>query len=653
MSNRVTRNTVDAVTDRELELHAALEAADISTLAMVLVQLTGDESILDRVKPHIFGPWDYMQKVPAELKREIVGKLASALARDVPEPPMSSALLRRMMDVCVGQPVPPEYVPMMLELLGLKMVDQAVAAPTASSEAPWKAPAGGTLDVLVIGAGISGLAAAIKLKEAGIPYTVIEKNPAVGGTWYDNSYPGCGVDTPNHFYSFSFEPNHDWTHYFSKRDEILSYVNGVARKYDVERDIRFNTEAVSAEFDEAKSIWKVVVQPDGKPREVIEAKIVVTAVGQLNRPFIPEIPGLDRFKGTVFHTAEWDDDADLRGRRVAMIGTGASGMQVGPAIAGDVEHLTIFQRSPHWVTSNPNYHRMVSEGKKWALKNVPHYAQWYRFQLAWASADGIHASLRLDPNWPTPERSMNATNEEARQALVRRITDEVGDDQELLAKVIPDYPPYGKRMLRDSHWYSTLKRPNVDLVTDGIREITEAAIVSNAGKQYPVDLIVLATGFRAGEMLAPMEIRGRNGKSLRDVWGKDDPKAYLGVTVPGFPNLFVMFGPNTNYAHGGSAIFSAEGQVRYIMQALREMAERGGSTIECKQDVHDAYNTAVDERHSQMVWGQGNVKSWYKNSRGRVFSISPWRLLDHWTWMSSFNRDDYIWTLESGTRRTG
>lgn len=644
MSNRIAHEPKEsAVMDRNTDLQAALKAADISTLTMVLVQLTGDESLLDKVQPYIFGPWDYMERVPPELKQEIRSRLADVLSHEPVDHPVSPALLRRMMDVCVGQPVPAEYVPMMAEQLGLNVSDGAEAKPLRGSTAPWKAPQDGALSVLVIGAGISGLCAAIKLKEAGIPYTVIEKNPTVGGTWYENIYPGCGVDTPNHFYSFSFEPNHDWTHYFSKRDEIFGYISSVAEKYQVKDNIRFNTAVVSAEFDATKSIWRVVIQPEGQPQQTLQANIVISAVGQLNRPFVPAIPGLERFKGPAFHTAQWDASQDLTGRRVVMIGTGASGMQVGPAIAEDVEHLTIFQRTPHWVTSNPNYHRMVSDGKKWALKHIPFYAQWYRFQLAWASADGIHASLRLDPTWPTPERSMNAKNEEARQVLVRRIRDEVGDDEELLAKVIPDYPPYGKRMLRDSHWYSTLKRPNVDLVTTGIREVTEDSIVSNTGEVYPADVIVLATGFRAGEMLAPMEVRGLNGTNLRDVWGADNPKAYLGVTVPGFPNLFLMFGPNTNYAHGGSAIFSAEGQVRYIMQVLQEMSSQGASAIECKQDIHDAYNDSVDEMHSQMVWGQGNVKSWYKNSHGRVFSISPWRLFDHWKWMSNFNKDDYLW----------
>jgi 4-hydroxyacetophenone monooxygenase len=366
-----------------------------------------------------------------------------------------------------------------------------------------------------------------------------------------------------------------------------------------------------------------------------------TAVGQLNRPAIPRIDGLERFRGPVFHTARWDRSIKLKGKRVAMIGTGASGMQTGPSIAPEVAHLTVFQRTPHWAMNNPNYHKEVNPGTIWTLEHIPYYAQWMRFQLFWASSDGFHASLQVDPEWPMPDCSLNEANHKMRELIIDYVRKELEDDKELLAKVIPSYPPYGKRMLRDNYWYRMLKRPNVELVTGRISHITEDAIVTEDGASHPADVIILATGFPASKMLWPMEIKGRNGRTIRDIWGDDDPRAYLGITVPGFPNLFVTYGPNTNLAHGGSIIFHLECQVRYILQAVREMIEQGYATLEVRPDVHDGYNKLVDEKCRNMVWAHPGVTSWYKNRHNRVTVTSPWRLLDYWRLTRHFVPEDY------------
>ncbi|QQS15130.1 MAG: NAD(P)/FAD-dependent oxidoreductase [Rhodospirillales bacterium] len=543
-----------------------------------------------------------------------------------------------MMAAGVGQAVPDEYIPLILE-------ETRLTGDGDPRSVPWRrAPDAAALSrfrVLVIGAGLSGLCVGIKLREAGIPFTILEKNDTVGGTWYENAYPGCGVDTPNHFFSFSFEPNHDWPDHFSKRDELWGYLERVADKYDVRRAVRFGVEATAAGYDAAKGVWRVAVRSKDGAEETIETEILVGAVGQLNRPAIPDIPGLSDFEGPAFHTGHWEPEHDLSGKRVAMIGTGASGMQAGPSIAGDVARLTIFQRTPHWSVHNPNYHATVAAGKKWALRHVPFYDKWYRFLLFWASADGLHASLQIDPAWPHPDRSLNAVNQGFRDMLEAHIRAEIGDDPVLLAKVIPPYPPYGKRMLRDNRWYRMLKRPNVDLVTAPIARVTADAVVTTDGVAHPADVIVFATGFQAGRMLWPMDIRGRGGVSLRDLWGDDDPRAHLGMTVPGFPNFFIVYGPNTNLGHGGSIIFHTECQVRYIMQALREMIEGGHRTIECRREPHDAYNERVDAAHRRMVWSHGGVGNWYKNASGRVIANSPWRLVDYWSMTRELDPADF------------
>ncbi len=609
-------------------LRAALEAADIVPLALALVHLGGDASLLDRVRPHVEGPWDFSQHVPPDLAAEIRARLAHELSQ-APSPahPMpDEATLVKMMSTAVGETVSGEYVPMMLEELSLDGRDRRQAA--------WRAkPAAPVLDafrVAVIGAGMSGLAAAIRLREAGIPFTVLEKNDALGGTWYENRYPGCGVDSPNHFYSYSFEPNHEWSEFFSKRDELWSYFERCADRHDLRRDIRLRTEVLGAQWDEAAARWRLRLRNADGAEETLAASALISAVGQLNRPFVPQLPGIGDFAGPAFHTARWDPDVALGGRRVAIIGTGASAMQAAPALADAVSRLTIFQRTPHWAVPNPNYHRRVSAQKKWVLEHVPFYARWYRFQLFWAFGDGIHPALQIEPGWHDPQRSLNAANERFRRAMTRHLRRELEGDEELIAKVTPSYPPYGKRMLIDNHWYRMLRRPNVSLVTDSIRRVTRDAIETADGARHRADAIVFATGFEAARMLAPMELRGRGGVPLRELWGDDDPRAYLGITVPGFPNFFVLYGPNTNLGHGGSIIFHTECQVRYVMLCLREMLERGWRSLECRGEVHDAYNARVDAAHRRMVWSHPGMGNWYRNASGRVTQNSPWRLVDYW-----------------------
>jgi 4-hydroxyacetophenone monooxygenase len=399
---------------------------------------------------------------------------------------------------------------------------------------------------------------------------------------------------------------------------------------------------VAASYDEQAALGSVRLKPVDGPEYEMKANAVITAIGLLNQPTNPDIPGIEKFVGPVIHTARWDHSHSLKDRRVAMIGTGASGMQVAPTIASEVARLTIFQRTPHWVVPNPNYHATVTEEQKWVLEHLPFYGRWYRFTLFWGFADGLHPSLQVDPDWPNPDKSINAINERYRQRMLRHIQEQLGDRPDLVAKVTPNYPPYGKRILIDNHWYATLRRSNVELVTNPIDHIERDGVVTRDGRLHEADVLIMATGFNAGRMLSPMEITGRDGRTIRDVWGDDDPRAYLGITVPGFPNLFVLGGPNTFLGHGGSMIFNSECQIRYTMGCLRALLQGANHSLEVRQDVHDVYNERVDAAHSKMLWSQGNVSNWYKNSRGRVVTNLPWRLVDYWTMTLAPNLDDYI-----------
>jgi 4-hydroxyacetophenone monooxygenase len=621
----------------------AVESADASTLLMVLVQFTRDVDILERARPYIKGPFEFNEEMPEALRREIRDKLKVVLAdyaagrRPLPSVPEPS-LLEHMMSVAAGQPVRPEYV----EFVGREMTFEDVVAVEKRTWDAIPAERRAATKVVVIGAGISGILAAIKLKQAGVSFSVYEKNPSVGGTWFENNYPGCGVDTPNHFYSYSFEPKYDWSLYYSKRDEILTYLRYCAEKYGILGDVVFDTTVEGATYDDKKMEWSTtIVSQDGK-REQVRSDFVIFATGQLNWPSIPQIPGLDQFSGTCVHTARWTPDIDVSGKRVAMIGSGASGVQVAPSIADKVSQLTIFQRQAHWVLPRPNNSKAVRDGKKLALKEIPFYAMWYRFQLFWGSGDGIHATLRIDPSWENQTGSVNAKNHSTRQLMEDTIKKEIGSRLDLLEKVTPKYPPYGRRVLREDRWFPMLKRENVELVMTDIEAVTKDGIRTTDQKFYPLDAIILATGFRGNELLSNFKIQGKGGANLRQVWGKDDARAYLGITVPSFPNMFIMYGPNTNLAHGGSGIFLSECQMTLIMQAMHFVIENNYHSVECRQEVHDEYAKRVDEEHEHMVWTHKDVNSWYKNSRGRVWSLTPFRMIDYWQSTLKFNASDYL-----------
>ena len=625
------------------QMRAALDGADAGTLLLVLVQFTGDHDLLGRARPFIAGPMNYHETMPEVLRAEIRDRLSAILIecaegkRPLPPIPEGDAL-RAMLSTAAGEDVSEDYTAMMREDLDLAEPDPRGMV--------WHTPPGPArlvqFPVVIIGGGMSGVCAAIRLKEAGLPFTVIEKNPAVGGSWYENFYPGCGVDTPNHFYSYSFFPNHDWSHFFAKRDELWAYFERAADHYAIRDHIQFGTEVVSAIWSDSDSDWTLTLRRAGGAEEQIKAKAVISAVGVLNRPKLPDIPGRESFAGKALHTAQWDNDFDWRGKRVGMIGTGASGQQVGPTIAPDVASLTIFQRSPHWVVPNPNYFAEVSDGMKWALAHIPFFARWYRFQLFWAFADGLHASLKVDPNWDDGGKSINAKNARHRDYMVRYLRSKLGEDSPLLEKVTPTYPPYGKRILIDNNWFETLQRENVALETGRIARIVPEGIETEDGRRIELDAIIYATGFQASKVLAPMTIKGVGGKDLHEFWGPDDATAYLGTMVPGFPNFFMLMGPNTGLAHGGNVIFITECQVRYIMAALRTVIEQGASSADVKPEVHAAHVREVDALHAGMVWTHKGLTNWYRNDQGRVFALLPYRLVDYWKMTRTFVPENYI-----------
>jgi 4-hydroxyacetophenone monooxygenase len=611
--------------DRE-QLKTALAEADVPVLLMVLTHLTGDPRWLEdpyrpRRDSRVFA--DESGGLPDAIQSEIRAAaldLLAAVDADEQGELLDDDLLGRMMSACVGETVPPEYVAVLLEEMGLRTpppLPQVDVGP-------------GEFRVLVVGAGLSGVCAAVRLKEAGIPFLVVEKNPDVGGTWFENQYPDAGVDTPNHFYSYSFTPHRDWEHYYSKQPEILRYIRETADRFGIREGIRFSTHVTATRYDDASRTWHTtLIGPDGE-EETCVTQALITGTGALNEPKLPPIDGLGDFDGPLFHTARWPKELDLAGKRVALVGTGASSVQAARLTAEEADHLTVFQRSPQWVIPNPIYRARVGEGKRWLLMNVPFYAAWYRFTLFWRYADSLHPHIQVDPDWPYPERAVNARNDKHREFLAAFIEEELEGCPDLIAKAVPDYPPYGKRMLLDNDWFKTLRRDDVSLVDQAVARITPDGLDTADGEHHPADVIIMATGFHSTRLLWPMEVCGSGGVSVREAWDDDDPRAHLGITVPGFPNLFMLLGPNTGLGHGGSAIFHIEAQVNYTIKCLAHMIKNGIGSLEPKREPFEEYNARVDAAHERMVFAHPGMNNWYKNRAGRVVALSPWRLVDYW-----------------------
>lgn len=612
-------------------LRAALDAAHLPTLLMVLVHLTGERYLLTKFAPHIRPLFSGGIQIPEEMAQDLRRRLFAVLT--APAPPLSlaepsGAAALQMMSTCVGEPVDPEFLPMLVEQMGFRPVS-------------WRArdiPDG--FRILVIGSGMAGLCNAIMLERAGYDYAIFEKNSEVGGTWWVNRYPGVGVDTPSHFYSLSFAQNPDWRHFYPKGGDMRAYFCQVADQHRLRDRISFGTEVLACIWNDAEGIWDVETRTADGGSQRHKFNVVVSANGLVDRPSIPKIKGLEKFRGVVCHTARWDEAIDLTGKRVAVVGTGASSAQFAPAIAPQVAHLTVFQRSKHWIIPNPDYFKQVSEGEKWAMRHIPYYAQWYRFTAFWWASDGLYPNVRRDPDWQS-DTSVSALNEGIRQFALSYLKDKLADRPDLWDKVTPDFPIFSKRIVLDPGWFDMLKRSNVSLEVSGIQEVTEEGIVGRDGTLHPVDVIALATGFEIQRMLAPMHIVGRHGRSVRDLWGDDEAEAYMGIALPGFPNFFVTPGPNSAPNHAGGQNIVAEIHAKYLVDALNMALDRQASVLEVTEDANQAWNEALQAEMQHMIWSHPRAHSYYRNARGRVTVSSPYRLVDYWTMMSQPRPADF------------
>ena len=465
-------------------------------------------------------------------------------------------------------------------------------------------------NVIIVGTGFSGLGMAIQLRREGRDdFVILEKARDVGGTWRDNTYPGCACDIQSHMYSYSFEQNPDWSRAFAPQQEIWDYLRRVAEKYDLYSHVRFGKEMTGARWDVDERRWHVTAA-DGT---TYTGQFLVSGVGALHIPQIPELTGIERFRGKTFHSAEWDHDYDLRGKRVAVIGTGASAIQFVPQIAEEVSQLDLFQRTPPWIMPKPD-HEMPS----WAVRlfhRVPGAQRAYRNLLYWlleVRAIGFNGHPSV----------MKLAQQLAKANINKSVK-----DPELRDKLTPDYTMGCKRVLISNDYYPALTRDNVNVVTDGVAEVTEHGVIDTAGVEHEVDAIIFGTGFHVTDAFDDLDVIGENGQNLSKEWASEGMHTHMGINVSGYPNLFFLLGPNTGLGHN-SVVFMIEQQIRYVSEAIRLVETRRAEAIDVRADSQAQFNADIQRKLSKSVWTQGGCTSWYLDAQGVNRTVWPgftWR----------------------------
>jgi 4-hydroxyacetophenone monooxygenase len=631
----VTARPVSA-TDAEIE--DALAYADPMALRGLLFQLTGDESLAAmKVEPRPLGFSDANVLVDEDDVAQ-VRATAAALLRSIRDgggevstgPPER---LPRSLALAAGEEIPERGLGLWLEELALD--------PWARGLQWRERPPPERLEdfsVLVIGAGMGGLNAAVLLRHAGIPFTVVEKNPGVGGTWHENRYPGARVDSPSRTYMHIFGADYSFSSTFCTWDENEAYFNWVADHFDVRRDIVFETEVTSCTWDEESATWLVRANGPEGAREW-RADVVISAVGFLSRPNVPSIEGSDEFAGDAFHTARWPEGYDLTGKRVAVIGSACSGYQAVPELALVAAHVSLFQRTPQWVIPIPGYRSELPPQVGWLDRNVPLYVNFMRFRSSWlAGPQRADSTKTIDPTWADPD-SCSAGNRRMRDFALDFLRRKLAGRPELIEAMTPPHPAWSARpvMMDDAYCiFDALLRDDVSLVTAGIRRITRDGIETADGAFHPADVIVYATGFRANDYLWPMEIRGRAGVRLAELWAEDGPRAYLGCMLPGFPNLFLLYGPNTNPMGGLGIVNLEEMMTRQALQCIERLVlDDEVRSIDVAYDAYRSYNDALDRRERGLIYGQPTVRNYYRSEWDRSAVNCPFWVDEMWRWLRS------------------
>jgi 4-hydroxyacetophenone monooxygenase len=622
----------------DAEIDNAVTFSDPMSLRGLIYQLTGDESLanINVSKQRVFLAEAVIPASPADVAF-IQQKAAKFLKdyRDSGAGPIGIGPIERLpksLALAAGEPINPDELDMWIEETAIDPWARALKWPATPDPATVA-----NFTVAVIGAGMGGLNAAVQLRHAGIPFFVIEKNDEVGGTWYENTYPGARVDTPSRAYTHIFGAEFVFDYPFSPQSQNQVYFEWVADRHHVRDNTYFNTEVRKMTWDEAAGLWVIEAVGPGGPR-TFTANGVISATGLLARPNIAEFKDEAEFSGPMFHTARWPKDLDCAGKRIAVVGTGATGYQLVPELALTAEHVFMVQRKPQWVFEVPGYLSPLPKQVTWLDRNLPYHINFLRFRTNWLTGEHVYGEVfNVDPGWQD-ERSRSPLNHEIIQGRIDYIRRKFADRPELIAPMIPHHPPFSSRpILVDSDYniYDALKRDNVTLITGGIDRLTRDGFVSG-GQAYAADIIVKATGFRANDMLWPMEIVGRGGQTVEEFWAEDGCRAYVGGSImPGFPNFFILYGPNTNPAQGGGIINHEEMVTRFALECFARLILQGMKSVDVNEIGFKRYNSLLDARESLKIYTDHRAQTYYMNKYQRSSIMCPfgpselWRMLNY------------------------
>jgi len=641
MNSKLDRKTDNSAACDDAFIRSAIEQSNLNALRLALYQLTRDPELAAmEVEPFAIRGGALFTMVVAERHRSRMKEKAFEILKNMPERPTEPVTkdgVRELQTLFSGKELSEPDFQYGFEELALEDFPRDVKWSKEPDRQKLK-----DYKIAIIGAGISGIAMAVSLQRLGLPYTIFERQPDLGGTWWINDYPEARVDTSSFLYQFKFEKNYPWPEYFASRDETLKYLNHVARKYAVTDKIRFSTELVSAKWDDTKSLWRCKLrQADGSELEE-RANVIVSAIGLFATPKYPDIKGMQEFQGKMFHTTAWDHGFGYGGKRVALIGNGSTGSQLMPRVASIAKSLTAFQRTPNWIQPVENYQGKITREIRWLFDNVPFYWNWFGYSV-FAAASSSQELQAHDREWQKKGGRISEPNDKVRMALTQYIKEKVGDDPELFEKCLPKYAPMARRLVVDNGWYDALRRDNVELVTTGIECFTRSGIRTVDGVEREFDLVILGAGFQVSRFLWPVKYEGRNGATLEQSWQTDGARSYLGMTMPGYPNFFMFYGPN-GQPRSGSFYSWAEVWSRYTLKLIVKMIESGLNSIECRREVFEEYNRRMDLANKEIVWEDEGKGGYYVNEYGRSSVNLPWRVEQYHSWTKEPNLDDFTST---------
>lgn len=603
-------------------IERAVECADTNALRMALYQATRDAEIAAITPERVFGPTTdaivFSDEDTALIRAKAVEYLLSEPDESALPVPSRDEIVE-LLEMAEARTLGPDDLIMRHKL-------------PAFSDLPYQAQWHGEkvipegYHVAIVGAGFAGIAMGVQLANLGVPFTIYERRVEVGGVWSINTYPDVRVDTVSFTYEYAFEKKYPWTEYFARQSDVRAYIDHVAHKYGVYEHIRFGSDITQARFDEPTQRWTLTVQGEESVTEV-EANVVVAASGVFATPRELSVEGVSDFTGQIVHTARWNEDVEYAGKKVAVIGNGSTGVQLLSKIAEKAESVTVYQRTPQWISPRTNYGVPISDELQWLIQKMPFYWNWNKYVAGLATID-LRNVLMPDAEWIANGGQISKRNDMLREILVGYISAQVDGRQDLIDKLVPDYPPMTRRPVVDNNWYASLTRNNVELVTTPIARMTDTAIVTSDGEARETELVIAAVGFQTEKYIWPTQYFGLGGVTLEDVWTAQGAQAHLGMTVPGFPNMFMLYGPNSQPVASGAGLpVWFEVWTGYIAECIVGMLEKGRASMVIRKDAFDEYNEQLHEEAKKLIDPMPNSameKNYYVNEFGRLQMNAPW-----------------------------